>query len=301
MEENEKHNREKLIKNWFYLVKNNEINDSILVLMYVANLENKLTNLLRKYNIYLFISSQPLNYMQLNSQNHNSILLIDSTKNFLNIEQIKLKLLFVPAISEFYKDSNSYINLLEFTDIQIDNSLKYLFWLEKDIPLDLIRGNDVDLKNYILKRAWIMNSIQSHEKINIDTALYTDVKMLSENQLLTSRLAIIIYKTSKLEINANFTKIGRYWHEVIGTKSKTFNTNMLIKRSPNNIVISHDLIQKNFKAYDLNINESEMTIRMEIANNLLSYNVVNLSLEMIAKATKLPLQTIKQLNSQFKL
>lgn len=65
------------------------------------------------------------------------------------------------------------------------------------------------------------------------------------------------------------------------------------------ITISHDLSNKVFKAYDLNVNDNELRIRIEIANELLSFKIKELTIDVISKSTKLPIETIKKLNSKF--
>jgi hypothetical protein len=125
-----------------------------------------------------------------------------------------------------------------------------------------------------------------------------DINMLCQHKILTSRLAILIYRVSLLDINANVTKIGREIHRLTNSRSKTFSTQM-IKNLYKDIInsISTDLLIKNFKAYDLNINNAEIAIRTEIANNLLSFNIDGLTLDMIAESTNLPLNIIQRLQN----
>jgi len=296
-----------LIQNWFYILINNKINDSILVLFDDHSLE-KITSIFKnKHNIHIYSSESFTNYSLINNSKGNKILIIDTLlNNILNLTNITTKLLLVPPLSNFYTNQNHYIDSLVFKEISIDINEDYLYWLKKDIPLDLINSSNINLLDFINKKVWFMKfilgdsfSITKDITINLQTSLQTDIEMLREHRVLTSRLAIIIYRIATLDINANITKIGRYIHEKTGTKSKTFNTKMMQSLSVNNsIIISNDLWNKNFKAYNLNINETDIAIRTEIACNLLSYNLINLTIEMIAKSTKLPISTINKLYSE---
>ena len=122
--------------------------------------------------------------------------------------------------------------------------------------------------------------------------------MLKNHKVLTSRLAVIIYRTATLQVDASVTKIGRYIHEKTGTKSKSFNFSMMKSLfNGAKIDISRDLLyKKNFKAYNLNINEAETIIRIEIARSLLSYNIPSITTKMVANITNLPVSTIERID-----
>jgi hypothetical protein len=129
-----------------------------------------------------------------------------------------------------------------------------------------------------------------------------DIEMLYKHKVLTSRLAVIIYRIFTLKIDSNITSIGRKIHNLTGCKSKSFTADMILNLSNyKEYTISYDLRKekKVFKAYDLNVNHMELKIRTEIAMELLSYNIKELTIDIISKSTKLPIETIKKLNSKF--
>ena len=309
MREQEWKNRNFLIQNWFYNLINGKINDAILVLIDDYRSQRMLPSLKIKTQVNIYNSAKSVNYTFINNTKYNQIIIIDSLqKNNLDFTNITTKLLLVPALCEFYKEQDKYIQSPVFTDIKIDASEQYLYWLEKEVPLDFIYRSDIDLLDFINKKIWMVKlilgddyiSITNNSTIDIQTSLQTDIQMLRGHRILTSRLAIMIYRTATLDINANVTKIGRHIHQKTGTKSKTFNARMMKGLSINgSITISRDLVNKNFKAYNLNVNETDLAIRTEIANNLLSYNLTNLTVEMIANSTKLPIEIVKKLHSAF--
>jgi len=107
---------------------------------------------------------------------------------------------------------------------------------------------------------------------------------LKKSNVLTSRLAIVLYRFAFLDYSASHTFIGRYIHKLFGVKSKTMNykSSALIQ-----CPLHNDLRNKNFKAYDLSINESEIAIRKEIAKNLISLGSSKINSKDIAKVTGL--------------
>lgn len=59
--------------------------------------------------------------------------------------------------------------------------------------------------------------------------LREDIIVLGEKKVLTARLAIIIYKVSTLNFNASDTKIGFYYKNAFGIKSKSMRLNIHTK------------------------------------------------------------------------
>jgi len=306
MDERTKQNFDLLIKNWFYNAIENKPNDSILVLIDSGNFtvnsfSFKLNQLVHHEN--------SINYSRINNTRNNHILILNPIQPIrIDISKIQTKLLIIEPKHNFYANVKSYINADNYTEINIPQNEQHNYWLQKDNLIDLIQNPDSTYLQALLQvKIWTLQHIYTDnlKLIMKDTSfneypsnnLFEDVEMLSGYKVLTSRLAVIMYRLCLLDIHATTTKIGRSIYALTGTKSKTFTVKMLLNITKNNqLYISKDLLHKHFKAYNLNVNDKEVAIRIEIANNLLSFNVDELTLEMIAKSTNLPLQTIEKLS-----
>lgn len=125
--------------------------------------------------------------------------------------------------------------------------------------------------------------------------LQEDIKILQNFNVLTSRLAVVLYRFVFLNANANHTLIGRYIHKICGVRSKTMNSKYSALK---NHLLPDDLKYKNFKAYDLSINESDIAIREEIAAKLLNLQIQQLGIETVAKVTSLTIERIEKLRKK---
>jgi hypothetical protein len=175
---------------------------------------------------------------------------------------------------------------------------KYLYYLERLDPLDYIEDQNTDALIKFLEftvpfkveKFFLPESLDplfngtSLTKDNYIDCIYNEVTLFKEKQILTSRLAVLLYRVCTLDVLASTTKVGRYYANKTGSRSKVFKN-----VSP----VGKDLHTKSFKAYDLSVNEKEMKVRKEIAMNLISEPKVNLELDEIAKITKLPLSELE--------
>lgn len=295
-------NREEVVKGWFCNLNKKKINDSILMLFNTVDLSSiQRLATIKNQDLMIYHSSRILNYKLLNSKEKNHVLIIDQTNKLIqNLSYINRKILVVPIADDFYQNMENYIYCKDHKEIIISQKEENQFLLYKDDVLNLISAKNlyalIEMKLRLLGEidTGIYNIIIYGIKIeNFPYEnLESDIGMLHNYNVLTSRLAIIIYRLATLELDANVTKIGREIHKLTGSKSKTFTPKMIR-------VKSKDLNNKNFRAYDLNVNDREITIRTEIANNLLSYDIKELTPEIIAIATRLPLKTIQNLDSKF--
>lgn len=226
---------------------------------------------------------------------------------------INQKLLLVPKDNDFYTKTEQYIKMNNNgNDLKtvIAKEERFLYYIEKLDPIDLIRDTNEEYIDFFIKNSinqysvlWENRNILNFliDKINyrkesFDNSLISDISNLKNLQILTSRLAVIIYRIATLNLDATVTEAGRYFNQNLGISSKVYNYNLIIKyKRSNNLVTDNNLKDKNFKAYDLAINESEITIRKEIAENLVNLNKCSLDAETIAKVTKLPIKEIEKL------
>jgi len=117
-------------------------------------------------------------------------------------------------------------------------------------------------------------------KFVFEDLIDADIYLLQTHRILTSRLAIIIYRLSFFNLSANKTQIGLFFKKELKIKSTTINLNNL-----NIEFINEDLSTKSFRGYNLrNPIQTEETIKVEIAKKLLKAGV---DIKIITKATKL--------------
>lgn len=124
---------------------------------------------------------------------------------------------------------------------------------------------------------------------NLYDLIEADVYLFKNYEILTSRLAIIIYRLSFLNLEASKTKIGLFFKNKLKTKSQTINLNSLDVE-----YINQDLNEKSFRGYILKKEKqnSDNNIHLEIAKKLLKYGV---DINIIVKSTKLSAKKIYSL------
>lgn len=215
---------------------------------------------------------------------------------------------FQKVVRELYDKEILYIHIKISFNVMIDklifkheiNDRTYIEHLAKISPIDLLdlikNFSSEEILYFITKgtddRSNILSIDHSSKLILTENEfnwLRDDINFLKSCNILSARLAVILYRFAFLDINANHTLIGRYMFKLTGTRSKTINSTYLeLKKS----FIPEDLRNKNFKAYDLSINHAEIKIREEIAKSLLALQLNKLDSTTIAKVTKLPENTI---------
>ena len=306
----EKNNLDLLIIKWFKNLIFNTNDNTILLLNishgFKQNLQKKLKENFAITN-YHIIAIERLH--QYNSFT-NVICMIENRdkKNIAIFNEISRgkRFLYIPSNHSFYQNIDSFFNpnaLQSSQDIKINNNERYKYYLEKIKPYDLLEYSKNDLISFIkyrIKNLGILLDIHFTLDLLVNNTTYknqpsstyhalfeNDINLLDSRRILTSRLATILYRLATFEINANTTKIGRYFHDTSGNRSKVF--------SPKgDDVMLPDLNNKSFKAYDLNVNESELAIRKEIAAKLKSLNILDLDIELISEVTGLSIENVKK-------
>ncbi len=312
-----------LITQWFNNVLDGKQNDEILFLERpTGNTEKSIHELLGEQNNYKITSTTAYtnHFKKYENKNRNIILFQSINEQYISELPVFRKMihkifLLVPKENNFLKEIKNDIDtkrIQSHSNTYIKEE-RYLYYFEKVDPLDLILNNTFELKSFI-HNAIIQNLIfwkdrdrlnlliykTSFKRENYTDSLSADILLLIENKILTSRLAVVVYRIANLNLSATTTEAGRYFHKKLGSKSKTSNYNLIIKYNRSDkMVIDLDLRGKNFKAYDLTINESEITIRREIAKNLVCLKEFNLDANTISSITKLPLEEVEKLKIKF--
>lgn len=233
-----------LIISWINNMMKNQINDEILMLLCKTDF-NK-TDLVEKLNMEVSIYSP--NYEILDIRDLTSINEID--RNCIKTNTIILTNSQMEA--DKFIDCNSILLFFEFKifkqlllareknrseekpTINIEN--RYIHYLEKRDPIKLIsQYNAESIRNQILsfwdkcifhpKYSLLQRDIYEFTKYNHNAHLIYelqdyDIRLLVNEKILTSQLAIVIYKSSTLRFDDSDTKIGNYYRKKFGIQSK---------------------------------------------------------------------------------
>ncbi|MDX9743408.1 MAG: hypothetical protein RBT59_06280 [Arcobacteraceae bacterium] len=309
------------VEEWFANALNGKLNNSVLFLeINLPNSKMKLATMLDskqkefgnvKFNIVKFDNSTMRTDLTIKAESNNIVLREESPYEIDEFVKKKYQLfisslagyniLYVNNTSNFFANLDSY-----FSDIanNFNNKILYFSYIESVDFFDLVMNFRDDIFNYnkleskeqtilsipnLKRKTQLLNNAQNWEWIQ------SDIYVLKKSKVLTSRLAIVLYRFAFLNYSASHTFIGRYIHKLFGVKSKTMNakSSPLIQCSLHN-----DLRNKNFKAYDLSINESEIAIRKEIAKNLISLGSSKINSKDIAKVTGLTDKIIETLKKK---
>ncbi|RXJ77061.1 hypothetical protein CRV03_07300 [Arcobacter sp. F155] len=215
--------------------------------------------------------------------------------------------------------SNSFLNfplLVINSDLDIKNIKKlkedsleikkeFYYYARKYEPIDFIKDRINELEFFLFHSANIKMIESNHyyfklfEGINIEESEYEriiseDIKFFLGSNIITSRLITIVYRVLKLDLSATTTESGRYFKNKTNVRSKIFNKRTLsLYNNVNLNLIPIDLRIKNFRAYDLSVNDTELKVKKEIARKLLYSEYLNI--DKISEVTDLSISEIKKL------
>lgn len=278
------------------------------------NEEYKLTESEKKALTYQYVSTKGYTIYLIDSHNIN---IINEIKNYKNKDK---NIIIISANNYLYTDfSRSLLHLHVDDEINIKDAFihpqyiknlqhiistninspkityaeRYKYYLEFLPIVKIIQSNNFSaIREFISFRLATNSYIKAsldlllhdttyHEnKFALDDLIDADIYLLRTCRILTSRLAIVIYRLSFLNLSANKTQIGLFFKKELNVKSTTINLNNL-----NIEFINEDLSTKNFRGYNLRSPlQTEYTIRVEIAKKLLKAGV---DIKIITKATKL--------------
>jgi hypothetical protein len=299
-----------LIQQWLQKAIQGNVNEDILFIdnniqPLISNIDiirSKYKN--AKFNIYLIDdsirSNIPTNPLSLEK---NNIILKGMVSNINESFQKFLRQTYGKKIL-YFKTSLPLEQIVEKINSGVYNDIAFNVNKIEPISLEYLLKNhrSINVEDFLLKELTNRQNILSLNKlaemgmtINELTWLQYDIGILQKCNVLTSRLAVILYRFTFLDLNANYTLIGRYIHQICGVRSKTMNSKY---SSLTNCLLPEDLKQKNFKAYDLSVNESDIAIREEIATKLLNLQIKQLDIKKIAMVTSLTIEKIEKLKKK---
>ncbi|MAD42351.1 MAG: hypothetical protein CL623_08165 [Arcobacter sp.] len=265
------------IKKWYDDFKNNIININILMLTFkkssdikefIKNIEtNKSTKVISLNNVkeedlkadrnFNLIITTTINISL------NNLIKIKDFKNYILYKKIsnfdKKDLLNMHSSSILFTDNYSWFDM-------INKPYSVNIFISKFLNYD--NGSEIEFDKNDVKRLLFRN--KSFIDIHV---IQNDLKYLQEQNKLTSRLAIFIYKISTYNFNASDKLVGLVYQDKY-EKSKVFNN-------------KHYNIS-NTKGYDVIDNNKEL---LQIAKYLCMNT--NSRIETIAEATQLNINTVR--------
>lgn len=239
---------------WFRNTIDNKLNNEILLIIFNLNnkerceeiqiLEKNLGLDNKKYNYESFDISEVESFNNLKNNNKNALVIAHDHIDINKISNLECNILLC-----FYNDilecnsletkgklrTLSKEDTLKIKDLKLedyrDNDY-YDNFIKKNNPLDIIFSNDYNVISkcifsklfqngfIIFKNIDMLQSNRVVPQIIWKKQIQEDIFTLLKYKILTARLAIAIYKSSTLRLNDSNKKIGLYYHNELGIKSK---------------------------------------------------------------------------------
>ena len=291
--------RQFLISHWFYKIKNNFTNTEILLLNFKNKDEAKefFESDFTKNNKNLLVTSlQKLSKKDLNSMNKRSIILVASKEiSFGHLGVLKdenIKILFceithLKQLENYISSSNyhqqkpmilsqdsHYFYLQNLDPSAIVYNVNYAKYFISTF-LDYEEDNDLSFNQQSIK-LFLLRNVHG---ITIDTIL-NDIKYFEFTGVLTSRLAIFIFKMCTFYYDATDKEIGTFYADILGTSRVYNNRRFSISNTKGYLV--QDVQQR-----------TEYNIKVEIASYLVNHNACDKNI--LSQATGLTLNDLENL------
>ena len=256
-----------LVNHWFYNLINNNVNDELLLLVLPSfndsknKLKDSLEKLTKNYELVEISSIKSINELE---KNKNIILLGYPMMNIYLLNNMEHSVLYISLIYlNQYFLSDKHIEDIEKSSMKkfVYERDRYLYFYEQREPIALLNtlsrkeiSNSViapllysqkEIPFYFIQTIFpypfISKDKDKHYGIDWETIINIDIFYLLKSHILTARLAILIYKVTTLKLDDSTTRIGIYYRQKLGVKSKT-------TRLPQNI---YEIPGHTAKAYDL--------------------------------------------------
>ncbi len=258
-------NKINLLQYWLLNLKKNINNEEILLITFRnISLEKSFSLFSEMQNMitssYIIKTDQIINLIDLEHINqiddNKNIILINmhSNDNINKFENCNKKILHIKFnlynIRQLRKLFNIIQNLELLNKLQVEQSLDYLFYIEKRDPLLLMKQNSSSIINLISTFNFkILKSNKTvPDKLWIDN-ITEETHILRLHKILTSQLAVAIYRASTLQFSDSSTKIGIFYRKNLGVKSKTIHLPDIYNRK----------IKLNIKIKGYNLNSIKTT------------------------------------------
>ncbi|MFY9074979.1 hypothetical protein OZZ08_08410 [Malaciobacter mytili] len=243
-----------LTLHWFKNTIDNKLNDEILLIILNLNHKERLEKIEKlekdlgldnkKHNYESFDISKVESFNDLKDIKKNALVIAHDLIDINKISNLECNILLC-----FYNDilecnsleTKGKLKTLSKEDTEEVKDLKpedcrdddfYDSFIKKNNPLDIIFSNDDKIISKCISSRFIKNSFIIFKNINIlqsnrvmhktiwEEQIQEDIFTLLKYKILTARLAVAIYKSSTLRLNDSNKKIGLYYHNELGIKSK---------------------------------------------------------------------------------
>lgn len=228
-----------LVGNWFCNVHLGKINDSVLVICgaemypYISDLRQFVQNLKEKYSCGECRVESFKTYQKFEKYIDQNLIFTTSDRiDFTLLHKTKRKILFID-VAELIEDGflknglNKLYSAIHFYKeapvIKVEDFNFY--YIKQSNPIELLNKDAEQLKDFLYL---LFNNRNNCKYLNCKDILLRgysfniekDIQYLEDEQILTSRLAIILYKIAFLNTDKNIdTLIGKFYHKHLGVKS----------------------------------------------------------------------------------
>jgi len=258
---------------WFRNLITNKINNEILLFHFTST--QSLISFKEKIKISHKLNFQTIDLNKLNSTNNldNSRFLMLSMKPLqINFNNLNFSMIFISSkdfsrkfmhtINEKGNYTLSEENIkkaclnLDKNDPSISNLDFSNCVLQKRDPISILKSHGayfiihdlfIIIQLFNLREILLINSIANPNFASFDKQVNFDLDFMLKYKKLTSRLAIYLYKICTFNFSATDTKIGRYYANQLGRKSKLYHLPIDLKRAHNYVSTSK------VKVYDLEL------------------------------------------------
>ena len=227
-----------LLENWLLNLKKNINNEEILLITFKNILPKRSFLLFTEFqnmitSFYPIAKEQIINLTDLKYINQ-----IDDQKNIILIRMSNIN-----NNNNQFKDYNKNILYIKFDNynigqltilfnkvqnikslnkLQIKQDLEYLFYIKKRDPLTVIKQNYSSIINLINNfNHTVLKSNKTISDYIWFKYIKEEINILIMHKILTSQLAVAIYRASTLQFSDSNTKIGIFYRKSLGIKSRT--------------------------------------------------------------------------------
>ncbi|OHE18908.1 MAG: hypothetical protein A2540_06855 [Sulfurimonas sp. RIFOXYD2_FULL_37_8] len=325
--------RLKLVCHWLYNFKNKKPNSDILLISFrgeeqFVNIKKIILGVDEHCNIVRNNKSETnaklsKNYLLHNSlENYKKLFLEDSNIIMASSAPLSFnhfKIYEKPVLFLGVEILNTLGNLLQNIESYSEapavlEDMRYLFYIEQTNPIEFVKNENIEaVRNFLYFRLFEQNetfrnplvrtgsvikktNFEECSELNLLKELINrDLILLENKKILTSRLAVVLYRVATLDTDENITAIGRFYSDALNLKSKNFYSvyQEFSDDFNQNKRVFKNFKKKSFKGYELGkATMSEYETRKEIAKKLLQLKISELDMQTIAVVTNLSKQEI---------
>lgn len=310
--------RIELVKHWLYNYERGIKNEEILIIRSHATYNVHITDKSESARIKAKFKTFELEEWLKNRESDyedNIILTVNKIPSISQIKSIQMKILYISTFEQ-YKEYSLYDFLYSLdkdkptSKPNISNNESIIHYIYKHEPLEAIQKIQANCTWYLsdifqfFERPSHTFSTLLIRNTNLPTNndlipyLLNDIEILKIKGILTSRLAISLYRRATFDLDANVTQIGLYYSKIFG-KSKVVDLKNISKDTSVNynglsktIVKAYDIYKKCKSEKEIR-KELEIEIKQDIARKL--FNFTDIDFDTVKKIVELPRTALEKL------